>query len=420
MNSRQRVLTALDHRQPDRVPVDLGATAVTGMHCSIVAALRDHYQLERRPVKLCEPYQMLGLVEDDLQRAIGVDAEGIFRGNTIFGFPAEEFKPWFAPWGQDLLVPELFNTTTGGDGSIYLYPQGDTSIPPSGQMPAGGYFFDAIVRQEPIDEDRLDVRDNLEEFGPLDAGLLERIVDGVKAAAKTGRAVVLWTPGTALGDIALVPATFLKHPKGIRSVEEWYLSIAMRPKYIESIFRKQVEIALANLAAINDACGNLIDVAFTCGTDFGTQNSQFCSVATFGALWLEHYRAINDWIHAHTKWKTGKHSCGAVAPFIDSFIEAGFDILNPVQCSAAGMEERALKERFGQRITFWGGGVDTQRVLPFGTPEQVRRQVRQRLEIFSPHGGFVFNAIHNVQARTPIENVVAMIEAVRQFNGAAR
>ena len=163
--------------------------------------------------------------------------------------------------------------------------------------------------------------------------------------------------------------------------------------------------------------GDKIDVAFICGTDFGTQRAQFCSVDQFREFYLPYYKKINDWIHSHTNWKTLKHSCGAVDPIIPLFIEAGFDALNPVQCSAAGMDPKHLKEEYGKDITFWGGGIDTQQILPFGTPEEVRKQVLERLEIFAPDGGYIFNSIHIVQCNTPVENIVAMIDAVHEFNG---
>lgn len=126
---------------------------------------------------------------------------------------------------------------------------------------------------------------------------------------------------------------------------------------------------------------------------------------------------MNGWIHQNTRWKTFKHSCGAVEKFIPSFLESGFDILNPVQCSAAGMVPEALKQKYGRDLVFWGGGVDTQQVLPFGTPQEVREQVLSRCRVFSQNGGYVFNAVHNVQALTPVENIVAMVDAVREFNG---
>jgi uroporphyrinogen-III decarboxylase len=132
---------------------------------------------------------------------------------------------------------------------------------------------------------------------------------------------------------------------------------------------------------------------------------------------MPYYRQVNDWIHKNTRWRTFKHSCGAVEKFILAFIESGFDILNPVQCSAAGMAPEALKQKYGRHLVFWGGGVDTQQILPFGTPQQVREQVLSRCQAFSQSGGYVFNTVHNIQAQTPVENIVAMVEAVREFNG---
>jgi uroporphyrinogen-III decarboxylase len=188
------------------------------------------------------------------------------------------------------------------------------------------------------------------------------------------------------------------------------------PDYVHEIFTYQCDIALQNLETFAKIGGDVVDVLMVCGTDFGTQNSQFCSTDTFDSLYAPYYRRINDWVHAHTKWRTFKHSCGAVRPLVNHFIACGFDILNPVQCSATGMEPNPLKADFGDRIAFWGGGVDTQKTLPFGTPEEVSAEVTSRLEAFSPGGGFIFNTIHNIQARTPIPNIVAMVDAIKAFN----
>jgi hypothetical protein len=396
--------------------MDFGGTAVTGIHVSVVAALRDHYGLEKQPVKVIEPYQMLGEVDDDLKDAMGVDTTGIYGRTTLFGFALEQWKEWQAPWGQSLLVPGQFNVTGNGK-DVYIHPEGDTSVPPSGHLPEGGYFFDTIVRQPPIDEDRLNPEDNTEEFGPISDETLAHFEREARRAEASGRGVIANFGGTAFGDIALVPAPFMKYPKGIRDITEWYVTTAARRDYVHAMFSRQLEFALANLARIRAVVGDRVDAVFLCGTDFGTQQGQFCSPATFDELWLPYYKRMNDWIHAHTAWKTFKHSCGAVEPFMEHFIKAGFDIINPVQCSATGMDPRVLKDKFGDRLVFWGGGVDTQKVLPFGTPAQVREQVLERCEIFSTSGGFVFDAIHNVQARTPVANVVAMVEAVREFNG---
>ncbi len=416
MNSKERVLAALAHEEPDRIPIDFGGTSVTGIHVSCVAALREYYGLEKHLVKVHEPYQMLGWIDEDLKQAMGLDVDGIFSRKTLFGFPNENWKPWRTPQGLEVLVSEEFVTTVEPNGDILIYPEGDQSAPPSGRMPNDGYFFDTIVRQEPIDEDRLNPEDNLEEFGPIAEESLAHLRQEVARVAGSGRAVIAGFGGTALGDIALVPAPFLKHPKGIRDVAEWYVSTRSRRDYIHQIFAKQTEFALANLERIHAAIGNGVDVVFVCGTDFGTQTSSFCSAQTFRELYFPYYKQINDWIHCHTAWRTFKHSCGSVERFIPSFIEAGFDILNPVQCSATGMGPEHLKSAFGGKLVFWGGGVDTQNILPFGTPAEVRAQVLERCEIFSAGGGFIFNSIHNIQARTPVANIVAMINAVHEFS----
>jgi hypothetical protein len=417
MTSHERVLAALSLRTPDRVPLDFGSTGVTGIHASCVAALRDWFGLEKRLVKVHEPYQMLGLVEEDLQAAMGLDVEGVFPRKTMFGFPNRDWKPWRMPDGLEVLVSAEFRVTTAANGDTLIHPEGDRTAPPSGRMPNDGYFFDTIIRQEPIDDDALDPEDNLEEFQPIAEEDIEYFRHEVTRAAATGRAVMANFGGTAFGDIALVPGPFMKNPRGIRDISEWYMSTSSRRDYIHSIFDRQCEVAIANLHKIHNAVGDQVDAVFLCGTDFGTQTSTFCSVATLRELYFPYYKRLNDWIHRHTAWKCFKHSCGSVERFIPSFIEAGFDILNPVQCSATGMDPAHLKQSYGDRLTFWGGGVDTQQTLPFGSPEEVRRQVLERCEIFARNGGFVFNSIHNVQARTPVANLVAMLDAVREFNG---
>ncbi|MFP4204161.1 MAG: uroporphyrinogen decarboxylase family protein [Opitutales bacterium] len=419
MNSKERIRATIDHQQPDRVPMDFGSSFITGIHCSVVAELRQHYGLEPRPVKVAEPYQMLGEVEEDLLDALGLDVQPIFPHRTIFGFPNENWKPYTTPWGQEVLVSEHFKTKVDNSGNTYIYPQGDTSAPPSGLMPKTGYFFDTIERIDPdFDEDDLKLEDNLEEFGLMtdeEARYWKEQADIYRSNCE--RAVSVHLNGTCLGDIALVPAPFLKNPKGVRGVADWYMLTAEEPEFVAEIFDRQTEVALNNMAKLNHAAGDVIDVVVVCGTDFGTQNSLFCSIPKVRDVWLPRYKRINDWIHQNTDWRTFKHSCGAVEPLIETFIDAGFDILNPVQCSAAGMDPKGLKEKYGERITFWGGGVNTQQTLPFGKPEEVRREVLERCEVFAPGGGFVFNAIHNVQALTPVENFIAMIDAVKAYNG---
>ena len=365
------------------------------------------------PVKLVEPYQMLGEIAADLRAALGIDVVALPSPRNMFGFENAGWKKWRTFDGTDCLVPAKFNTKPEPSGDILMYPQGDKSAQPSARMPKGGYYFDSIIRQKPIDDAKLDPADNLEEFQPIseeDLKYYER-----KAAElydNTDLAVAAAFGGTAFGDIALVPAPWLKDPKGIRDIEEWYISTIARKDYIQEVFARQTEIALKNLRSIHQAVGDKVQVLHMDGTDLASQNSLFCSPDTYRELYLPCSRKLNAWIHAHTKWKTIKHCCGGCEPLIEGFIAAGFDILNPVQTSARGMDPKHLVEEFGGRIVFWGGGVDTQQTLPFGSPDQVASQVKERERIFGKTNGYVFNTIHNIQCNTPVENVLAMFRAL--------
>jgi len=412
--SRERLQRTLRHEATDRVPVDLGATAVTGMAVSTVTKLRQALLGEADyRVKVIEPYQMLGEIDPALREALGVDVVGVGAPTNMFGFRNEGWKPFTLFDGTEVLVPEGFNVTPSPSGGWYIYPGGDTSVAPSGHMPEGGFYFDSIGRQKPIEESKLDPADNLADFGPLCDEDIEYMVDRAEAAAQAGLGAVLSVPGSGFGDIALVPGMWRKDPKGIRDVEEWYISTAARRDYVVKVFEGQCEIALANLERLIKALGDKVQVAFTTGTDFGTQTGLFCSPKTYRELYKPFHKAINETIHKHSNWKVFIHSCGAVSELIPEFIEAGFDILNPVQCSATGMDAEVLSERFGREVVFWGGGVDTQKTLPFGTPEQVYDEVCWRIETLGAHHGLVFNSIHNVQAGVPLENLLALFRAVK-------
>ena len=415
MESRERVDQALAHRETDRVPLDLGGSAVTGMHVSTVYRLRQALQLDPpgTPVKVIEPFQMLGEIAPDLIEALGVDVVGLIGPKTMFGYPYEEWKPWTTFDGTPVLVPTLFNTEPSPNGSIPMYAKGDRGASPSAWMPKDGFYFDATERQKPLDWDDLDLRDNIEEFAPISSEDLDYYGEQASRLHSTGKAILANFGGTSFGDIALVPGLVKRTPNGVRGVKEWYMCHVIRPDFVEKIFEHQVEIALENLGKIYRKVGDRVTAVFVTGTDFGTQLRPVMSVASFRKLYKPFHARVNEWIHENTSWKTFIHSCGSVETFIPEFIDSGFDILNPVQTSAAGMDPRGLKEKYGGQITFWGGGIDTQGILPFGTPEQVENQVKRRVDIFGRNGGFVFSAIHNVQPNIPLENVVAMFDALK-------
>ena len=415
MNGRERLKMALAHRQPDRPPLDLGSTAVTGAHVTIIHKLRQAYGLPTagdQAVKITEPYQLLGEVAPDLLEHLGVDCVGIGLSRTMIGWKNEGWKPWVTFQGTPCQVPAAFNTQPEPDGRLLQWCDGDRAFPPSAVMPAGGYFHDTIVRQPPINEATI-VQDNLEEFTPVSDEELERLrllADDLYANTPCG--LVGTFGGTAFGDIALVPAPFMKNPKGIRDIAEWYMSTVTRRDIVYEIFDQQCEIALGNLELIRQAVGNKVEAVFVTGTDFGTQNGPFISPDAYRDLFQPFHKRVNDWMHRHTTWKSFIHSCGSVISLVPDFIDAGFDILNPVQCTAACMDPQTLKDQFGDKLTFWGGAIDTQSALPFGTPEQVYAQARERIRIFGAGGGFVFNAVHNIQCNAPIENVLAFYRAI--------
>ncbi|MHB8277762.1 MAG: uroporphyrinogen decarboxylase family protein [Candidatus Humimicrobiaceae bacterium] len=417
MNSRERAIKALNHQETDRVPIDFGSTPVTGISVSIVSKLREYYELDNKtPVKVIEPFQMLGEVADGLKEKLGVDFIGLNSRYNMFGFINEDWKHWQLFDGTKVLVPGKFNTEIEKDGSVLQYPEGDRSVSASARMPKNGFYFDSIIRQKPIDDSNLNIEDNLEEYKELtdeDLKYFEKEADYLYK--NTEFAIVANFGGTSFGDIALVPAPSLKDPKGIRDVEEWYISIITRKNYIYEVFSRQSEIIIKNLEKFKQAVSNKINVLFISGTDFGTQRGPFISNELYIELYKPFHKKINDWIHKNTSWKTFMHSCGSIEKLIPEFISAGFDILNPVQLSAEGMDAKLLKEKYGKQIVFWGGGVDTQKTLPFGTKEEVIEEVTERLKIFSKNGGFIFNTIHNIQARTPIKNIVAMIETAKGF-----
>ena len=418
MTSRERIIEALNHHETDRVPLDLGGGGVVcGMQVSTVYKLRQVLKLDPpgTPVKAIEPAQMLGEIKPDLLAAVGGDVVSVRLPNTKFGFPAADWKPWTAFDGTPVLVPGLFNTEPDEKGNILQYPQGDRSCGPSMKMPKDGFYFDGLSRQGEIDDDNLNPADNLEEYGPISDADLAELKRQMEAVRPLGKAVVLSLPGTAFGDVGSITGPALKHPKGIRDVEEWYISLSMRADYVSAVFERQCEIALANLERIFAAVGNEPVAVFVSGADFGAQNGPLISPRKFRTLFKPFQKRINDWIHEHTTWKTFIHSCGSILPLIPDMIEAGWDILNPVQTSAENMDPRELKAKFGDKVTFWGGGVDTQHTLPTATPDEIRAEVKRNLEIFTPGGGYVFNPIHNVQHGVPVENLLAMYETVREY-----
>ncbi len=413
MNGRERLRRALNHQPTDRHPIDMGATWVTSISASAYSRLRTALGLPQQPVKVTEPLQLLGDVEDEVRARLGIDVVGIWPQGTIFGYKNVGWKPWTLQDGTHVLVSTQFETITDENGDVLIYPKGDRTAQPSGRLPKGGFYFDAIVRQEPLDMAKLDPAEWAEQFSVFsDEDLKYFEAEAERIHRETDYGIILNFGQAGLGDIAIVPGEMLINPKGVRDPQLWYECLITHTDYVRGIFELQTQIVMKNMVLLRQAIGDKIDAIIISGTDFGTQRGPFASPKLFRDLWKPFYKRMNDWVHANTRWKTFYHSCGSVATLLDDFVEMGVDILNPVQCSAVGMDAATLKAKYGDKLVFWGGGVDTQKTLPFGTPDEVRREVRERINILGKDGGFVFNTIHNIQAQTPVENIVAMFEEV--------
>jgi len=415
MTGRERLEAALNHKQTDRPPIDFGSCGQTGISASTLYKLRDTLGLAKKPIKVIEPFQMLGEIDEDILQLFGVDVIGLWNRGNFFGCKNENWKPWEMCDGTPVLMAGGFEYDTDAKGDIWVYPCGDRAAPYSAHMPNGGFFFDNIERAPEVNEaDLTPVEDFQDDFGvPGEEDALYWEEESKRLFEETEYGILGVLGGAGFGDVATVPGPFLKYPKGIRSLEEWLMAHLLYPEYITEVFKLQAQAALKSLEIYREAVGDRIQAIWLSGTDFATQNSCFMAIETFRSLYKPFFKLINDWVHDNTKWKTFYHTCGAVEPLINDLIEMGVDILNPVQCAAKGMEPGALKANYGDDIIFWGGAVDSQTVLPYGTPEEVSLQAKERIDVFSKDGGFVFAPIHNVVAKVPPENVIAMFEAVK-------
>ena len=418
MNSRERLNQTLNHVEPGKIVVDVGSSVVSGISAITLSYLRDALHLEKRLVKVYEPMQILGEVEDDVRTALGVDVVGISTPYSTFGYRNDLWKPWKGPNGTDLLIGEGFAFTVDEAGDTYAYPAGDTTARPSAKLPAGGYYFDNIIRQGSIEEEDLDAKEDFKNDFPV---MSDDVVMEIKKKAEyyynnTEYGINLGNFLCGLGDVAALPGPGQKITNGIRNMEDWLIAHYTNPDYVKDVYALQFENAMATLEKLKNALGDMPQIVQISGTDFGTQRTEFISPSMYREFYKPYHEKLNAWVHENTSWKTMYHTCGSIVNLLDDFAEAGIDILNPVQCSAEGMTPRMLKEKYGDKFVFWGGGVDTQNTLPFGTPEEVYKEVTERLEIFAPGGGFVFNSIHNIQSKTPIENILSMFKAVNDYN----
>ena len=420
MNSRERLIKTINHQEPDCVVFDLGATSQTGIGASALYRLRQALDLPAQPVTIHEPAQLLGQVDDDLRQALGIDVVGLWNPMNVLGVLNDSWKPWMLPDHTPALISGNMGFKSDECGTIFAYPQGDLSVAPSMKLPAGGYFFDNIDRGGEFDEDELNAKEDFKnDFSVFDDETARKLeTESIRLYQETNYGVVGMCGGGGFGDVFTLPACWLKEtPHGIRKMEDWLMAHLLYQDYILDLFDMQAGIALRNLEIYRQAVGDRIQVIWLSGTDFGTQNGTFISAELYRKLYKPFHQRINDWVHKNTNWKTFYHTCGSIYPLLDDFAAAGIDILNPVQCSAKDMDPIKLKQQYGDKFVFWGGGINTQQTLPFGTPEEVRAEALERLAIFAPGGGYIFNAIHNIVGNVPTENLLAWIDALRIYRG---
>ncbi len=414
MTSRERVRKAINHVLPDQVPLDLGSTSVTGIHASTYTQLREVLGVETgRAVRVVDPFQMLAEVEDQVRKKLGIDTYGIQLPSTVFGFKNENWKPWKLFDGTEVLVPGEFEWDVDHNGDILLYPQGDRKALPSGRMARDGYYFDAIVRQKEIANAKLDPKRWVDQSFSLYTDEDMRFLENTALSIyeETDYSLIGNFCDGGLGDIGIVPGLNVKDPEGVRDPEEWYVSLKTRKEYISDIFEYQTELVLQNLKMYHEACGEEVDIIDISETDFGGQRGLLMSKEIFRELFKPRFKKINDWIHRNTNWKIFYHTCGSVAELMDDFVQIGVDILNPLQYGAEGMDLEEIKGLYGEKMVFWGGGIDTQHILPFGNPEEIDEEVRRNVKILAQGSGYVFSSIHNIQACVPIENVMALFDS---------
>jgi len=416
MKSRERVRLALNHKETDKVPVDIGGSVVTGIHVTALDKLIKKLGLKKRIVKAFEPMMMLGLVEKDVIDALGGDVIGLFSPSTLLGYKNENWKPWRLPNGTRILIGEGFNYKEGADGSIYAFPNGDTDAEPSVKMPKNGFYFDNIVRQKDLRDHyfnaRIDYNDQYSIFSDEECSYYEKISKKLYEETEYSVFGNFWLGG--FGDIFHIPGPWLKEPKGIRDPQDWMMAHITHPDYIKDFFEMQLEIQLKNLELYKQAVGDRIDVIAVSGTDFGGQNGLLYSLDTYRELYKPYHRIINKWIHDNTNWKIFYHTCGSVIDLLDDFFEIGIDIVNPVQYPAKGNDLSKLKKIFGKKFVFWGGGIDQQKTLQFGGIKEVRDETRRNVEILREGGGYICSSIHNTQCSNPIENIIEFINSINE------
>jgi uroporphyrinogen-III decarboxylase len=407
MNSRERVLRAVNHQVPDRVPIDLGGLKASGIAFAAYDRLKRKFGIST-PTKVLDARFMLAVIEEEILRRFHVDVVPLDLSILLHtSRPDHEWLPRPLFDGTEALFPPGTKITEDAAGNwILLNADGS---PSSYRMPKDGYYFDDIS----FNQGRIDPR----KFRPIDhiadehLELLHRY--GRALYETTDRAILGWGFGACFMGLSLITDRASNVTQGLPN--EWMMMLMKDKDTCHDMMDRAVEATIRCLTLVKQAVGEYCFAWGIASDDSGTQRGEFIRPELWAEMIKPHYKKLCAWVHANTSWKTFFHCCGSVYRLLPHFIDAGIDIFNPVQTSAANMEPARLKKEFGDRLVFWGGGCDTQRILGQATPAEIRQHVKERMETFAPGGGFVFNQVHNIQANVPPENVMAMFEAAYEF-----
>jgi uroporphyrinogen decarboxylase len=390
-------MRAVNHRQADRVPIDVGGTRQSGIAATTYHQLKQQLGLDT-PTHVFDLYQMLAEVEAPIIERFGGDVIGLYRPEVAFGIRNENWKPWRTFDGTPVLVPGGFEPVEEPDGSLVIV-RNETKI---ASMPKGGFYFDRLEKYPGAAHVDLD-------------GYQPPRLSEEECRHYREQSLALYQNTDYAIVAPMGPPYELFYGLGTGDFENWMITLACEPDYVNRLYEILIDTWIENLKRFVDAVEDRVQILQVCD-DFGTQHSLFLSVEMFRRQVMPHYQRGLEWVHANTDLKVLLHSDGAIFPLLPSLVEMGIDILNPVQTSAAGMDPVALKREFGEQLTFWGGSLDCQKTLPYGSTKEVVEEVQRHVEVFAPGGGYVFTSVHNVQANVPPDNVIAMYDTARQYS----
>ena len=410
MTSRERVLRTVNFQVPDRVPIDLGGMKASTIAASTCVKLKQRLGI-RTPTRVTDPRFMIAEVDGELCRRFHVDVLPVDLSQILSAVhPDSRWVPHTLFDGSQVLLPPGTGVRRDADGGLTLLGAG--GAPTTFRMPRDGWYFDDTAFNRPgrIDPDMFRPQSSVPEEH---LRLLESYARGLFSS--TDCALLGWGFGVCFLGLSLITDRSSNVTQGMP--DEWMVMLMTEKETCHEIMDRSVEATISCLRQVKEAVGDTCFAWGIASDDSGTQRSEFIDPDLWAEMIKPHYAKLCGWIHAHTGMKTFLHSCGSIPRLIPHLIEAGVDILNPVQTSAAGMQPEVLKDSYGGKIVFWGGGCDTQSVLPTATPGEVREHVRQRLSVFKPGAGYVFTQVHNIQAKVPPENVEAMLDAAYEFGG---